>query len=84
MYEDSAKSTAIENFHEHAHLHLTEIMADYETRTWLACDVSRVRHVSDTDTRKSVSDTPNEVSNILIFFRTRQRTQQTVNDTFFF
>ena len=27
--------------------------------------------VSDTDTRKSMSDTPNEVSNILIFFRTR-------------
>ena len=43
----------------------------YETQTRLACDVSRVRHVSDTDTRKSVSDTPNEVSNFLIFFRTR-------------
>ena len=56
--------------------------------TRLAC------RVSETDTQKSVSDTPNEVSNILIFFRTRghgkdtegtqQGTRQAVKDTFFF
>ena len=46
-------------------------MRGCETRTQHSADVSRVWHVSDTDTRKSVSDTPNEMSNILIFFRTR-------------
>ena len=42
---------------------------DTRTRHWTG--VSRVGHGHATDTRKSVSDTPNKVSNILIFFRTR-------------
>ena len=62
------------------------------TDTPLNLRIERRTHIGyghATDTRKSVSDTSNEVSNILIFFRTRghgkdtEGTRQGVKDTFF-